>query len=321
MGRFIIKFLAAFALFLSALILLAVIGVHVYLKTDQAGRWIKEKVNASIPGHIEWDQVDISLLKGKLDVKDAMIEDPEGQPVIAAQRLFIDISLLGMFGGNLTIESAQLAHPRVLLETDREGRLNLARAFSAPGRKTPAPETRSEFPFNIFVDDLEITDGTFKYQAEPNASGQAPQFVVLEQIDLRIGHADLAGRTGRIDAAVKAGAFKMAGMETRLEQFEFKTELDRGRLEPILLNIRTTGPNLKLTGSVSSVFDQPFLNVDLDLAADLDLVQKLFAPSTRLPVPSGSGLPCRVIRTIQKRNWMPITAAAAWRAFCLPARS
>ena len=104
-----ILLLGAGVLFGFVLLLLA--GALFYHQTDHAHRFILAKVNESIPGAIALEKLDVSLLKGEIELEKAALKDPVHKDCAGFDRLFIDFSWAPILRGNLTIRALVLEKP------------------------------------------------------------------------------------------------------------------------------------------------------------------------------------------------------------------
>ncbi|MGM0453106.1 MAG: hypothetical protein ACQERN_08065, partial [Thermodesulfobacteriota bacterium] len=276
--RKILKILAVGVGIMLGIIVLALAGAHVYLKTDHAQNLILERVNGVIPGKIAWNALDADLLIGRLAVDQLAIDGPEGDTIIAADRVAINIGLTGLLHGQLIIQAAGLDKPDIDLATNTAGDLNIVRAFVPPGPEKPEPEKDEGggLPFNIRVQAIEINKGAFAFQMAPKAPDTNGQHAVLEQIDLVVEDADLAERAGRAKLTIGGGDIDMAGIKTALERFHVETGVKDGRLKPVVVDIKTDGPDAKLTGTVARVFDEPRLDLTLEASAELADIREMF---------------------------------------------
>jgi|GEM_PF-596205 len=264
---------------LLALVVLAVIGIHVYFTTGHARDMLRERVNAAIPGNIDWDDARLSLLAGQISLDNPTVKGPDGDTIIAANAIELDLGLAGLLTGTIVIENGRLESPLVQLAYDEKGNLNLLDAFREPGppeTAEPPPESQGEFPFDIRIDNLELTDGLFRFRMAPTTPEEVPQSILLEQIAVRLEDGDLFDPSGSLSVTIAGGSIALDGFETVLQQFSLEAALRDGRIEPLALDLKTTGPNLSVSGSIAKLFDEPRLDLKIDVSADLAVFKKYF---------------------------------------------
>jgi len=301
MIRKIIKRFAAFMAGLLVLILAALAAGHFYLKTDHAQNMIKATVNQAIPGHVDWDGAEISILGGSVGLYGARVfgpgdgpagneADPRGEPIIRADYLLAEVGMLDLLRGSLVI-GARLDAPRVLLARDADGSLNIARAFSDPDREKKPEEKEDKpvdrtFAINIIIDSARISDGFFEFENLRGESGQEGGSVFLSDINVEIDNARLFERTGRASLRIGEGLFAMGDIRIPLERFVFESVLADGRVRPLLADVKLAGenggPHLSLEGSASEVFERPRLEMELEASAELDDIRRMFVPNLNL---------------------------------------
>ena len=126
------------------LLLLAVIGVTIYTRTERFTRWARDEavtaVNALIQGAVSVDRLEGSVWRHLvLHNLGLRYQDHE---ILSVPRLEVSFSLLPLIWGELRISAIEADRPRATLLQDREGRWNLVEALSP---RQPEPEKKSEF--------------------------------------------------------------------------------------------------------------------------------------------------------------------------------
>lgn len=280
---------------LVGLTLLLLAGALILISTETGRRTIIDRVNAAIPGSIEWRFHRIDLFQGRIAVEDLAINDPEGSPVVTASRIFAEIDLAGLLQRELRVDVARIEQPRFFLTTDPQRHLNLAAAFVTPDAKTPetptptdtepAPDTASP-GFNIRVNSFDLTQGYFQFQTAPGTSSDMADIIILEDIGIALRNADLARRSGRLAITVSGGRMDMADIRIGLEKFHLDAGLDQGRLAPLDIDILfVDGTALTLTGAVNHVLDQPEIALEMDFKAELADIGRMLNPGVDLSGP------------------------------------
>ena len=268
------------------LLLLVIIGAALYLGSGPGQQMVRNRINQAIPGEIAWDALRISPFSGRVELTDAVVSGPEGEKIISADRLFLNLSTAALARGVVSVETAKLDRPRVWLETNESGDLNLTRAFTAAPAEGETPkETPQEDGFigNIRVDDLQLTDGFFQYRMDPG-DGQKNQ-ITLTNINFSVQDGNLNEKTGRIRLSMGDGEVDMGGVHTRLERFRVETALQDGQLTPLEVDIQTDGPSLQVSGDVNRLFAEPEVDLRLDLDLDLADLNPMLQSDTDLSGP------------------------------------
>jgi len=284
--RKLFKIFLIFTGSLIVLLLAALVGIQVFLGTGLAGRMIQERINAAIPGRIQWSSQHVSLYRGKIEIHDLSIRLDSGEkgsvPILRLGRLMADVGWLDLFSEAIVVQAARLERPEVSLKIDARGRLNLIRAFVSPSAE-PAPESADEgegFPFNVRVDELILTEGGFSF-----ALPAGDRRIDLENIGLALSEANLERQAGRLELSIRSGRVDLVGIHTPLREFQLLAGLSEGRLDPLRIALRTPESRLRLSGSAAEIFGKPRIDLKLALSAELSEIQRMLRLNTDLAGP------------------------------------
>jgi translocation and assembly module TamB len=144
---------------------------------------------------------------------------------------------------------------------------------------TPEPEPDSSPPgFNVRVNAFDLTGGIFSFRQRPkhHGYGDIVDIVVLDDIDISLTAADLAGQSGRLAVSINGGRMDMADIRTGLKKFHLHAGLDQGRLTPLDIDILLAdGTALTLTGAVDRMFDQPEIGLEMAFQAELSDIGRI----------------------------------------------
>ena len=258
------QILVGIGIFSGVAVLLMAAAVF-YLKTDHAQRLVQAKVNASIPGAISWKRLRFSLLKGEFELENFLLKGPSNEDLAGFDRLFIDISGTTLFRGDLTVTAFTLEKPRVTLQVDSEGQINLMRAFPASKtEKASVEEDKSKgFPINIVLKSLKVVQGFVRYEMD---AGDVK--AVAREIDLA-AEGNLLQQSGNLFFQIGTGRVDSPKIRTELDQFKLEAAFRKGRIEPLVLRIGADSSKFTLSGNISDVLSKPFLNLALDLSVSL----------------------------------------------------
>ncbi len=240
-----------------------------YLETNHARQLIQGKINKAIPGTVLWEELDFSLVKGKIELKNVLLKGPADDKLAGFDRLFLDLSLNTLLKGDLTVETLTLEKPWAMLQTDSKGKLNLMSAFPAPKpEKKPKKEKRKGLPVNIVVRELSLVKGSVSFEKADNLKA------VAREIDLS-ANGNLSGQWGNLALNIGNGKIESPKINTSLDQFRIKATLKDGRVEPLICQIGSVPLKLELSGNADNVFKEPFLDMKLDLGASLSELREI----------------------------------------------
>ena len=278
MIRKIIKVFSSVMVGLLVIAILAVAGGHFYLKTGHGQNMIKSAVNGAIPGHLDWERLDVSILEGRIGLSKAVLSDPENTIIADADELFLDIGIVELLRGTLDIV-ARLDTPRLMLSVDPDGNLNLIRAFAAPSPEIrPAPEDKQEdgewaLPIGILLRTVTLSNGFFSFEDHASPGTETPGRISINDIHIDIDNVNPAVLSGRIDFSIGNSLIDLPGVYLPLEHFLMETVMDEGRLHPLVLDLQLAGGNaaaLNLSGAVN--LGDAFPGGLMAAPADLDAI-------------------------------------------------
>ena len=279
MIRKIIKIFSSLMVTLLVIVLLGLAFGHFYLKTGHGQNMIKTSINSAIPGHIDWESIDISILGGNIRIERAMISDPEENPIVDAGMLFLDIDTIELLRGKIDIV-ARFDHPRVRLSMNRDGDLNIVRAFAGPSlppEKKPAAAKEEPagwaFPLPIVLRSVTLSDGFFGFQNHSSLSNGKPGEIAFSEINLDMENVNLSEISGHMALRIGSGIIDMEGVHLPISRFLFESVMEKGRITPLTADIRLEGENaaaLSLTGTLN--IDDAFADGLLAAPSDLDAI-------------------------------------------------
>ncbi len=162
------------------------------------------------------------------------------QPFLAAPTATLEVDLLPMLRGHVSVHTLTLSHPIVRLLEDEKGVMNIDSIGGPPGQSSPVPAIIASF----FVRSVELEDGTVTY----SQSGQNGAPIEIRGID---GTIDSFGLLNRFQADLK---------------FAFLSDRQNCAMEG------TLGPVLH-----DRMFEEGSIPLDVKLTADPFVVDRLKA--------------------------------------------
>jgi translocation and assembly module TamB len=268
--------------FVLAVVLLAALGIQLYLNTPEAKEKIQEKVNQAIPGTLTWRSIRLSILRGELELKHVLLTGPLNHKVIELDRFSIHMSWLGLLKGQLNVHDLFVENPHVHLVEDRFGNFNLIQALYSPRHKPSQAGKPEGFPLNILIRRLNVTNGSILYNRLYNRSedtaGNRNDRLVFQNVNLRILDGNLVKHSGRILFRTTKGRIQMKGVRTDIDHLSFKANVRNDRVSELLFDMSTDGIYARLTGTVENLFaENPILDLRLKSRASLSKLAHLAA--------------------------------------------
>ena len=151
-------------------IILLLVAVLFYLKTDHALRLIEAKVTEAIPGTVLMEKLRFSLFKGEFELENVLLKGSAHEELAGFDRLFIRVSWHPLLKGNLTVSELIIEKPRAALQINKEGNLTLIKALLPETGEERKAEVKAEerkkpgIPINIIIEQLRILNGLVSYE-------------------------------------------------------------------------------------------------------------------------------------------------------------
>lgn len=250
------------------LIMLLVISSLYYLQTGHAQKIIQEKINDTIPGKVAWDSLSFSISAGRLELKNVLLKAPDQKDLLGFKRLYLDLDLKRLANKELVVDELTIEAPEIDLRFDKNGRLNLLDAFSAPAEeKQQEPEVdkkeSNDMSFNVIVKKMQIIDGSALYKT------------AKEELELDVGDFDiiisgnLFSQNGDISIQIAQVRLASPQADSLLEKATMNAALKNGEVKSAELNLHTQDSTVSLFGDIKNIFDNPDLDLKLNLFLSL----------------------------------------------------
>jgi autotransporter translocation and assembly factor TamB len=279
----LVKIFASFVLAITGLCFIAVICLQIFLCTDPAGRIIQKFLNGQIPGQVNWESQNISIFRGRLSLKAVNVLDPEGQKVITAENISVNIGLADILARRLLVESLSVVRPGIFLQTGPKGGLNIIKVFSKGSEKDQTPEKKqSKDPaFNIRINEMSVKNAEFSFKS--HGSGEtSPTEVIVDDFDIVVSNADFAQKSGGIYFSADQGLLDAAGINFPLDHMSLEAMLLKNSIDPLLIRLKSGNTELLAEGTVADIFSDPAPDIRVDLLADLFELSENFKLKPRL---------------------------------------
>lgn len=261
------------AIFLfGSLLFVCVTAALVFIQTENGTSWISGKINALLPGKIEFKEFSLSLIKGRVNLSQVRITSPQGDTVSTLNGLQLDFRLSKLFStGTLFIENLVLDTPDIRLFLDKKNRLTIISAFVRPNTEAhaettpPRPESKSKRPFvlpvNIVLNHLSIIQGRVQFSA-PHLNMLAE----IKDVDIQ-GDGNLFDKTLTASVAIGPGFFQIPPYyHTAIEQGNLHATLKDQTVWVDCLSIESETATFSIQGSIDTLFSHPFFHATMDVS-------------------------------------------------------
>ena len=173
-------------LVLAAIIILVLVGVSIFLLTLDPNRYrgyIVDRLSQTLGRPVEAADVDLEWVPLSLtlnEVRVAESADFEGEYILSAQAIGIQVTLLSLLTGDPVVSEFQVERPTIYLREDSSGQWNITRLgqTSGSGNETEQEETSGGAPVETPVRNWVLNEGTVVVER----SGRQP--LRLEGINL-----------------------------------------------------------------------------------------------------------------------------------------
>ena len=173
-------------LVLAAIIVLVLVGVSIFLLTLDPNRYrgyIVDRLSQTLGRPVEAADVDLEWVPLSLtlnEIRVAESADFEGEYILSAQAIGIQVTLLSLLTGDPVVSEFQVERPTIYLREDSSGQWNITRLgqISGSGNETEQEETSGGAPVETPVLNWVLNEGTVVVER----SGHQP--IRLEGINL-----------------------------------------------------------------------------------------------------------------------------------------
>ena len=129
-----------------------------------------------------------------VDANDFRMEEPDGQPIVAFKRLFVDFELKSLFNWAWTFRQVSLEGPQVNAVIAKDGALNLA-GLAPPSEAPPKPPEKDKGPPRLLIEDISIDEGQIDFTDRRQSKPASITLKPLQGADQEPHHPARAGRT------------------------------------------------------------------------------------------------------------------------------
>jgi len=173
-------------LVLAAIIVLVLVGVSIFLLNLDPNRYrgyIVDRLSQTLGRPVEAADVDLEWVPLSLtlnEIRVAESADFEGEYILSAQAIGIQVTLLSLLTGDPVVSEFQVERPTIYLREDSSGQWNITRLGQTPGsgNETEQEETSGGAPVETPVRNWVLNEGTVVVER----SGHQP--IRLEGINL-----------------------------------------------------------------------------------------------------------------------------------------
>ena len=175
------------AFLVTVAVIAVVIGAYAlfgfYVVPRLVTRLVPRHVGEQLKRRAEVGEVRFNPFLATLEVKRFRLQEADGRPLLAFDRLFVDFEPTSVFRRAWTIADIQLDAPRVDAIVTPDGRVNLLDLLTAMGLYDPAAPSTGKAPRPVLLAHTVVRDGQLTFT---DLTGQAPRTATLQPINLEL---------------------------------------------------------------------------------------------------------------------------------------
>ncbi len=141
----------------------AVVALKLYFTSERLKALVVPRIEEATGTPVAIEDISLSIIPTiALDVRGLSIASKPGfteQPLLAIERLLLDVKLWPLFEKKVEVSSLVLERPRITLETKEDGSTNYAREKSAPASTPSAPAPEATPMAAVLLPDFRIVNG------------------------------------------------------------------------------------------------------------------------------------------------------------------
>ncbi len=259
----VLKKLFLIASLVIALTVAILLQAIIVINTDIGQKQAQRIINGIIPGSITWDKLSISLMTGKVEIRNAVLAGADHAPIIQIEHCTADLSLKSALRGKLDIKDARLVKPVVLLGFDETGRLNLLGALGIHPEKKKKSDKPVKLPGFLVVRKCLLEKGRFGF------FHQAGNFnMEIRDIWCSAG-LNFKDENGGIQLTVGDGFVSIKSRRIDVNTLKLASSIRAGIAERLHLKLKTTGSDIAIQGDIHDLFINPHFDVNAAFSVSL----------------------------------------------------
>ncbi|MCD6184735.1 MAG: translocation/assembly module TamB domain-containing protein [Deltaproteobacteria bacterium] len=242
-----------------------------YLNSRYALDLIEARINRKINGEISIQQHRLAIFQGSLELENCILKGAAARQLAGFKFLRVQWSWKKFLDRTILLNTIIIKEPWVKVKINKKGNLDLAEALQAitPQPKKTEKAVSKENPWNIIIDDLKLSSGSFYATSAPN-SMQAK----LRGINLS-GNVNFLLRQGELFLKINRTKIDTPRVTPLLQKIWLKAKFDKNRLAPFSFNACLGTTCFSLKGTIGSIFSMPELDLIAEISGgDLAEIQK-----------------------------------------------
>gem|GEM_PF-2421143 len=237
----------------------------------------QDKINAIIPGHLDWQDLRLNLWQGQIAVDQFQIKGIDQKPIVSIGHLDLRLAWAALLKKIVRLDPVRIDRLNVDIAAAPGGRLNIIDALSSPDDAAPAPAPVEsgplQLPIEVMIDAFDLNKARFSYKdsSRPNQ----PIHAVLQDVNMALRGADTRTQSGKLTVTIADGALDMGAQAANLHQLSLDAIMNHGRLDHIDLKVDSSLGAITVAGAAEDLATTPRIQFDALLTGSLDQISKL----------------------------------------------
>lgn len=256
--------------------------LSVYLSTNHAREAIQARLNKTIAGSITFESMDVSLWRGRAELKKVVLKMPSQEAVAGLDRLVVNVAWTPLLAGDIAIEVLLLEKPWANIGSTQENGVNLLEAVGPPEtperakRQEPEQQSGPALPFNLVIRSLEIRKGRAFYEDQ-----SSKRVASVEDLDLA-ANVNMARRSGCVDLRVGALGVQQGQRKGEFGAVTVRGCLSQERIAPFQIHMVMGASTLNIAATVEDAFEKPEMDVVAQVVARLSDFKEAFNVESKM---------------------------------------
>jgi len=246
------------------------LAAGLWLHSEDAWRRLLHHINAGLPGAIAVQAVGFSLLSGTITVENVVLSSADHRPIAGFKTLALSWRPWALILGKVRIDTVAVTRPWCHLETDGQGRVNLAQALSSPTDGTGPDQGPDRSLPEVAIAKITVAGGRLAFTDPAGAISAAIEGIGVD------ASADLKSRRAALRLETAGGRIQSAGTVLAIDSLTLAARLSDNSLHDLALAL--TGPhlNVAVSGRADGLWGAPVLDLHAKATVGLEgLIRQL----------------------------------------------
>lgn len=248
-------------------IVLLALTARMYLTSDAVKYRILAIANEQLPGDIEWSDLDISLFKKKVSIRNFVLKDNADTVIGQIDQVDAVIMLSGLLRKHLVFSGIAVQGMQLNLVVEEGGRVNLMHALMPQGPVPGKGDTESgDSAWNVVINRLDARNAAVALHVP---DGQIDIEVDIPRFT--VSNMDVGRSRVKMDLAIENLRYRNPKWDQKVRSANIKAHLSGDTVDLRQIDIHSEVADVRLSGKMERIYTQP--QMDLAVRADIDIAK------------------------------------------------